>query len=217
MRTFLLLFIGLMAGSSFAAERSSFCSNTVQDVFPDQHFSCEGLQSLKRGHDGHALEMFQQAARWGDKRAQYRVGLMHLGGIGTTPDTVEGAAWLLLANERNNRTISERLSQAHQQMDASQWEAAHVRATELQQHYGDFSALERRDRWARERKRDLTGSRLGKPMATVEVQHPGIPSQLTGITGRQMLARLDRYVDTLQDVMTTIEYRDFEVIETGHD
>lgn len=190
-----------------AIRENWLCEDTPFDQYPDAYYTCEAMQSFKHGFDTHALEHLKRASKWGNKTAQYRVGLMTLGGIGTPADPVEGAAWLLLANERNNRDITARLREVQASMSEGAWKAAHERALVLKEEYGDFAALERRTRWVRRMKNRMTGSRLGKPMATVRV------ADSQGITADQMTNRLDVYERSLRHMVTTVEYRDFRVIE----
>ena len=54
---------------------------------------------------------------------------------------------------------------------------------------------------------------LEQAMAGIKVVTLGKTSGLTGVTGYQMATRLDQYVAVLQEAITTVEYRDFEVLE----
>jgi hypothetical protein len=203
---FLLLFC---TATIDAAERTAFCEDSPMDIFPDEYFNCEARQSFKKGFDKHALGLFKRASRWGSKQAQYKVGLMLVAGFGTRRDPVEGAAWLLLANERNNRAVTEQLKLTMAELDESGRQAANARALELREEYGDYQALERRAQSVRRMKRRTTGSHLGRPMATVSI----VGSQ--GRTADQALSRLDRYETSLRNVLTSVEYRDFKVLEPG--
>ncbi|MDX1570299.1 MAG: hypothetical protein R3200_07420 [Xanthomonadales bacterium] len=198
----------LFAAAASANPQEDFlCEDSPLDIYPDVYFHCEAMQSFKKGFDEHALELLQRASLWGSKTAQYKVGLMYLGGVGTQADPVEGAAWLLLANERNNRKVTERLAEVLDKLSDSSVMAANSRAAELRETYGDLEALERRADWVRRMKKRTTGSRLGKPMATV------VNSGTSGITGDQALNRLDHYEQVLREAVTTVEYRDFRVLE----
>jgi hypothetical protein len=198
----------LMTGPASAAPRQSFqCENSPLDIFPDQYYSCEAMQSFKKGFDSHALSLFKRAARWGSKTSQYRVGLMYLGGYGTAVNPIEGTAWLLLANERNSTQGTQQLNEALKSLSDYERKLARERAQELSDDYGDLKALERRSRWVRRMKGRTTGSRLGRPTATVRIEGAN------GITGDQAISRLDLYETVLRNAIGTIEYRDFEVIE----
>ena len=212
MERFAILLVAIVFASVSAQERSSFCSDTPIDVYPDQFFICEALQSFKRGHDKHALELFQRAAKWGNKTAQYRVGLMLLGGIGTDADVIEGTSWLLLANERNSAETAARLADVEKAISPDDLRLAKTRAAALRAEFGDLTALERRARWVREKKRARTGSRTGNPMATVRIE--GTQGRgISGLTGNDLDAYLDLYVNHLEQIVTTVEYRDFTVID----
>ena len=207
MRLIVALLLFCFLPIALAVERAGFCEDSPLDIFPDQFYTCEALQSFKKGFDKHALELFKLASRWGSKQSQYKVGLMYVGGFGTRPDPVEGAAWLLLANERNNRESTKQLKLAMSELSEGGRLQANARALELRDEYGDLEALERRSRWVRRMKRRTTGSHLGRPTATLAI----IGTQ--GMTGLQTLPRLDRYEASLRITLTTVEYRDFKVIE----
>ncbi|HEX7340725.1 MAG TPA: hypothetical protein VF269_00465 [Rhodanobacteraceae bacterium] len=63
---------------------------------------CLGLRDWKKGHYHTALEFFRLAAGWGNKNAQYTLGLIYYGGRHVAPNPALGIAWLELANQRNN-------------------------------------------------------------------------------------------------------------------
>ncbi|MEM9301926.1 MAG: hypothetical protein AAGE01_07435 [Pseudomonadota bacterium] len=197
------------------------CGNGVVDERPDRFFTCEALQSFSKGFDTHALELFKRASLWGSKQAQYRVGLMTMGGIGTDADAIEGAAWLLLANERNNREITDRLNQVMSSLEQDQRRIVENRAAELREKYGDFAALDRRATWVRRQKIDMTGSRAGRAIGSSLVAVSGaalgggapVGAQNSGTIGVAMGNQYDQYEIELRNIVTSVEYRDFEVIE----
>ncbi len=211
--TILVLLLLTVWGTAVHAtpQENFLCDDSPVAIYPDILFTCEALQSYKKGFDTHALELFQRASLWGSKEAQYRVGLFYLGGIGTETNHVEAAAWLLLANERNNRQITERLAEVMAVLSDEQKDTVNQRADELREKYGDFKALERRANWVKRQKRKTTGSRLGNPMASVRYQGN------TGVTAEQQLRHLDAYEQHLSDIVTSVEYRDFKVIEPGEE
>lgn len=204
----LVMAVAGMSPAAWASPRSSYlCSDSPLDIYPDQRFTCEAMQSFKKGFDRHALDLFKQASRWGSKLAQYKVGLMYLGGYGVEADRIEGTAWLLLANERNRFRITEHLADTMRQLSSYEVGLARSRARELRAEYGDFQALERRSRWVRRLRRESTGSRLGRSMSSVRIVNS------MGITGDQRMALIEDYETQLRDIVTTVEYRDFEVLE----
>ena len=201
-----LLLVG-MSFSAQAARKSFLCEQSQLDIYPDVFYSCEAMQNFKKGFDKHALALFKHAARWGSKQSQYKIGLMFVGGFGTRADPVEGAAWLLLANERNVMHSTEQLALVMSELSEAERAAAKGRAQFLRAEYGDVQALTRRARWVRQMKRRSTGSHLGRPMATVSI--PGGE----GLTSRDNLASLTLYESNLRETLTTVEYRDFKVLD----
>ncbi len=221
--TLMLLFSAAATAQVGTGPEDAECGEGVADEYPDLYWTCEALQSFSKGFDSHALDLFKRASQWGNKTAQYRVGLMTLGGVGTEPDVIEGAAWLLLANERNNRRISARLSEVMGTLTEDQQREVKIRAAGLREEYGDFKALERRADWARWQKRGLTGSRTGRPtgsslvMVSGDALAPGGQrptgarnSGTIGVAARNMY---DAYEIELRNIVTSVEYRDFDVLE----
>ena len=137
MRNFIALFFCLFSSAALAVEQSALCEDSPLDIFPDQFFACEAQQSFKKGFDKHALALFKRASRWGSKQSQYKVGLMYVAGFGTQADPVEGAAWLLLANERNNRDVTEQLQLAMSELS----ESGAVKRTSGQRNYAKYMAI----------------------------------------------------------------------------
>lgn len=62
---------------------------------------------------------------------------MYVAGFGTQADPVEGAAWLLLANERNNRDVTEQLQLAMSELS----ESGAVKRTSGQRNYAKYMAI----------------------------------------------------------------------------
>jgi TPR repeat protein len=200
----------LLFGMTFcghAARRSSLCEQSKLDIYPDVFYSCEAMQNFKKGFDKQALFLFKHAARWGSKQSQYKIGLMYVGGFGTEPNPVEGAAWLLLANERNVMHSTEQLALVMSELSGTERAAAKGRAQFLRTEFGDVQALTRRARWVRQMKRRSTGSHLGRAMATVSI--PGGE----GLTTRDNINGLTLYESNLRETLTTVEYRDFKVLD----
>ena len=130
------LLLVCMSFTAQGARKSSLCEQSQLDIFPDVFYSCEAMQNFKQGFDRHALALFKHAARWGSKHSQYKIGLMYVGGFGTARDPVEGAAWLLLANERNAMHSTEQLSLVMSELSEADRGSAKARAQSLRAEYG---------------------------------------------------------------------------------
>lgn len=81
----------------------SVCFTEVfAEPLPGRADYCRGLRDWNDGHYDSGLELLKLAAGWGNKGAQYTLGLIYYGGRHVPADTALGLAWLKLANERNN-------------------------------------------------------------------------------------------------------------------
>lgn len=72
------------------------------EPLPGKTDYCLGLRDWRNGHYHSGLEFLTLAAGWGNKRAQYTLGLIHYNGHHVAPDPALGIAWLMLADERHN-------------------------------------------------------------------------------------------------------------------
>lgn len=181
----------------------------VQD-YPDLVHYRAAVRSYKDGFNTHAREQFQLAAAWGNKEAQFNLALMNFSGIGADADRVEGAAWGLLADERGDGRFRKTRREMISLLSADEKQAALKRAKELKTEFGDFQALEKRARWVRQQKRELTGSRTGSLASAVRITTPG--GRFAG-RGDEFLAYINTFEQTLFDVVTNVEYKDFEVLD----
>lgn len=128
------------------------CSTTVERLFPGDYYFCVGSKAVRRGRYSHALEMYESAARWGDKRAQFNLGLMYLRGDHVPANQALGLAWLALAAERPESS-RERwvLENAYTLAPPEVRRQADVLWTRMRATYADAVALERaRTRYDRE-------------------------------------------------------------------
>lgn len=78
----------------------SICPIALERYLPGDHYFCEGSNAYAHGHYSKAISLYESAAAWGDKRAQFNLGLIHLRGDHTEVDKPLGLAWLALAAER---------------------------------------------------------------------------------------------------------------------
>ncbi|MFK7954879.1 MAG: hypothetical protein AB8B96_02195 [Lysobacterales bacterium] len=183
--------------------------NNVQS-YPDAVHYQAAVRSYKDGFNTHAMEQFLLAARWGNKEAQFNLALMHFAGIGVAVDRVRGAAWALLADERGDGRFRKTRREIMGLLEPADKSAALDLARELKQDFGDFQALEKRARWVRQQKRELTGSRTGSLASAVRVTTPG--GRFAG-RGDEYLTYINTFEQSLFDIVTRVEYKDFEVLD----
>ncbi|HEX7341168.1 MAG TPA: hypothetical protein VF269_02715 [Rhodanobacteraceae bacterium] len=63
---------------------------------------CLGMRDWNQGHYDGGLSFLKLAAGWGNKNAQYTLGLIYYGGHHVPANPALGLAWLTLANERHD-------------------------------------------------------------------------------------------------------------------
>lgn len=105
---------------------------------------CLGLKDWHQGHYNNALELLKLAAGWGNKNAQYTLGLIYYGGHHVAADPALGIAWFKLANERHNdEYISLATKSAIRWATKAQKQRAEQLFQKMRHHYGDKVATER--------------------------------------------------------------------------
>ncbi len=78
------------------------CDDTYFHYLPGYVDGCLGRYDWNRGDYRRGLEFLKLAAGWGNKEAQYNLGLIYYNGRQVTADPALGIAWLELANERHD-------------------------------------------------------------------------------------------------------------------
>jgi hypothetical protein len=105
--------------------------------------------------------MYEVAASWAFKPAEYNLGVMYARGQGVPVDLPRAMAWMALAAERNEQHYVDAREAVYAELTKEQFEQANVIWRELKLTYGDEVALRRaKARWA-EVKAGMTGSRVG--------------------------------------------------------
>ncbi|HET6545147.1 MAG TPA: sel1 repeat family protein [Rhodanobacteraceae bacterium] len=128
---------------------------------PGEAFFNKGVEAFKDGQFDFAVEMYQVAASWAYKPAEYNLGVMYAKGQGVTVDLPRALAWMTLAAERGSRRYERARDAVHQSMTSDQIARADDVLRELKATYADEIALTRaKARW-REVRNSATGSRVG--------------------------------------------------------
>ncbi len=83
-----------------------------------------------------AFELYDQAARWGHKGAQYVLGELYVEGKGVAADPVRGYAWLSVAAEAPDRDFRKARKRVEKQLSGAQKAEADRMASELSAVYG---------------------------------------------------------------------------------
>lgn len=155
--------------------------------FPGTYFFRKGCEAWKRGRTTEAIDLWMVAASWGQKSAQYNLGIAYFRGEGVIQDVPLGLAWLGLAVERHHPVFQESLDAAWYQSTVEERIAGKQIFAELKPVYGDAVALKRAMRRYEDERRNLTGSRVGA-VGALTIHTANNPRGQNGA----------RYVDELQ-------------------
>jgi len=138
----------------------------------EQYFR-RAVEAYRKADFKFAIEMYEVAASWAYKPAEYNLGVMYARGQGTDVDLPRAMAWMALAAERNDKHYVEARETVYASLSKEQFEQANEIWRELKKTYGDEVALRRaKARWA-EVKANMTGSRVGSMAGPLSV---GIPN-----------------------------------------
>ena len=125
----LIICASLLASSSLAA------GQTITQTELDQTLS-QAQVAMEAGKYDQAFELYNQAAHWGHKGAQYVLGELYLRGEGTQQNEVVGLAWLEVAAESRDREYVRALKNAKKSLSDSEIEKADALADQISDAYG---------------------------------------------------------------------------------
>lgn len=128
---------------------------------PGTYFFRKGCEAWKKGKVSDAIHLWEVAASWGQKSAQYNLGIAWYKGDGVARNTALGLAWLGLAAERHHPLFQDSLDAAWYESSVEERIAGKQKFAELKPRYGDEFALKRAMQRYEEERRNITGSRLG--------------------------------------------------------
>lgn len=170
-----LLFGVLLAGSAgvvhAAYDGDEFASSRTRGVRGD-HFLALGMREFQNGNYESAKNRWEIAAYWGQKIAQYNLGLMYFKGVGVPVDRARGVAWIALSSERGEPALRDALAQTYAQLDAKETERANALWNdELKPRYGDAVAMPRALSLWRSDFVMTTGSHTGYVIGPLEVDN----------------------------------------------
>ena len=141
---------------------STYKPNTPEaDGRPGQYYYILGAQAFKKGEYSFAVNMYQVAASWAYKPAEFNLGVMYARGQGIPVDLPRAMAWMTLAAERNDPSYVKARELVRSNLDAGQLAESETILQQLTPRYGDKVALRRAKRRWGEVRSSMTGSRVG--------------------------------------------------------
>ena len=131
------------------------------DARPGEYYFLLAVHAYSKKDFAFAIQMYEVAAAWAFKPAEYNLAIMYARGQGIPADLPRGLAWMALAAERNDKRYVDAREAIYAEMTPEQFEQANVIWRGLKKTYGDEVALRRaKARWAQV-KANMTGSRVG--------------------------------------------------------
>lgn len=122
------------------------CNDSLYRFLPGEVNFCLAARERQRNNVGGTLEMLKLAASWGNKKAQYAMGLMYFNGELVAANRPLGLAWLGLAAERGDRVYGAVFASAYGKATTAERQQAQVRYAALLPVYADAVAARRAQR-----------------------------------------------------------------------
>ena len=131
------------------------------DARPGEYYFLLAVHAYRKNDFTFSVQMYEVAAAWAYKPAEYNLAIMYARGQGVPVDLPRAMAWIALAAERNDKRYVDAREAIYADMTKEQFEQANVIWRGLKKTYGDEVALRRaKARWAQVRA-SMTGSRVG--------------------------------------------------------
>lgn len=136
---------------------------------PGVEFFTPGVQAFRKGDYRHAISMYKVAASWAYKPAEYNLGVMYFKGQGVPVNRPLGAAWMVLAAERDDPLYTKARDVMITLLTNAQFAETDELWGKLKETYGDKVALRRaKAQWAWVRNHQ-TGTRVGGAVGNLQI------------------------------------------------
>ena len=192
------------------------------DARPGVYYFKLAARAFEKKQYQFAIDMYQVAASWAYKPAEYNLGVMYYRGQGIPVNRPLGAAWMVLAAERNTPQYVQARDLMVTPLSNAEFARVNTLWKQLKPTYGDEVALHRaKVRWAYVRSH-MTGSRVGGTSGPLRVgSNGGAPSN--GASASTLGAVLNR-MDTSgfemtggHDIDGTVAYQQFRQSDNPYD
>jgi len=188
-----LLVASMACASGTALARSDFMVEPPSQFFPGKYFEQKAQFYLRMKQYSAALDMFQLAGYWADKRSQYNAAVMLFNGIGVPVDKVRGVAWFRIAAESHQELPVAALKAASSELTEEQLRQVDVVWHELDAKYGDAVTLPRAiDRFISDSHGMTNFGFPGGNLQVTEVGGDGLP-----VAGADFLSQKKAMLDEL--------------------
>ncbi len=194
------------------------------DARPGEYYFKVAVRAFQKKQYKFAIDMYKVAASWAYKPAEYNLGVMYFRGQGIPADRPRGAAWMVLAAERNDPRYVQVRDLMINLLSKTEFARADTLFGQLKPTYGDKVALHRaKVRWAYVRSH-MTGSRVGGSTGPLRVGAAGggVNTPAGGVQGT-LSASLEHSDSTGfeitggQDTDGSIAYQQFRQSDNPYD
>lgn len=136
-------------------------NETPDSARPGLYFFNKAAKAFEKGQYDFAIEMYQVAASYAYKPAQFNLAVIYAQGQGVAADLPRALAWAALAAERNDKHYVAARNAISAALAPEQVDEAEQLLKELMPKYADDVAMKRANSRWKDAKLDATGSRLG--------------------------------------------------------
>ena len=162
------------------------CAEGAERYLPGDYYFCAANKALQAGNATKARKMYEESARWGDKRAMFNLGLLLLRGDAMPRDEPLALAWLALSAERKSDVLQrETLAGAWKAASPETRNAANALWNSMKLEYADRFVLPRAQQHYERETRQLRRELLHDPLLRIQIA--GIDRPMDGIKAIQLL------------------------------
>ena len=187
---------------------------------PGIFFFKKAVKAYDKDQYAFAVDMYEVAASWAYKPAQYNLSVMYSRGQGIPVDMPRAMAWIALAAERGDSRYVNARDAINVKLDSEQVAEANRILEQLKPKYADAHAMRKAKRRWRDAKLDATGSRLG---FTGGLKVTGTGHNVAGMSGNDLTypgaisggKQNDASIEYRQLQESTNPYDPKDVVRTG--
>ena len=133
-----------LPGQHQAVENSLLlCPTSIERSLPGIYYFCEASRDYWLGKQDMAVINLRDSARWGNKAAQYALGISYFNGQRVPQDRALGLAWLALASERHDQRYEPSFVSAYRLASADERARADVLWQQMKRDYADDVAAQK--------------------------------------------------------------------------
>jgi len=129
--------------ASFVRTQTDPCPNGLERFLPGDYYFCAATQAYWKGRPEDASRLLADAARWGNKTAQYALGVMYFNGDGAPVNRPLGLAWLALSAERHDPRNEQLFVSAYNSASPAERDQANTLWHSMKPQFADETAARR--------------------------------------------------------------------------